>query len=49
MTKNGYNAVALLSILCATVLAALEVTDREVVMGLVVLAGTVVGRGDKNA
>ena len=47
MTRNGYNAIALLSILCATVLTALGTTDREIPMALVVLAGTVVGRGDK--
>ncbi len=49
MTRNGYNAVAVLAIVGAVVLAALEVADREVQMALVVLAGTVVGRGDKSA
>jgi hypothetical protein len=47
MTRTGYNAIALLSIVCATVLTALGTTDRDISMALVVLAGTVVGRGDK--
>lgn len=47
MTKNGYNAVAVLAIFGAVILASLEVADREVQMALVVLAGTVVGRGEK--
>ena len=46
MTKNGYNAIALLSILCATVLTAVGAGDTKMPEALVLLAGTVVGRGD---
>lgn len=47
MTRNGYNAIALLSIVCATVLTALG-SDTKIAEGLVLLAGTVVGRGEKS-
>ena len=48
MTKNGYNAVALLAIVAAVAVSAIN-GDRELAAGLVLLAGTVVGRGDKAA
>ncbi len=46
MTKNGYNAVALLAIVAAVVVNAVT-GDKELSAGFVLLAGTVVGRGDK--
>lgn len=48
MTKNGYNAVALLAIVTAAAVNLLG-GDKELAAGLVLLAGTVVGRGDKAA
>lgn len=48
MTKNGYNAVALLAIVGAVVVSAIH-ADKDLATALVLLAGTVVGRGDKAA
>ena len=46
MTKDGYNLVAALAIVGAVVTALLG-GDKDIATGLVLLAGTVVGRGDK--
>ena len=45
MNTNGYNLLAALSVVCATVIIALG-ADKEIAAALVLLAGTVVGRGN---
>lgn len=47
MTRTGYNIVALAAIAGAVIIAVLD-ADIDLAKGLVLLAGTVVGRGDKS-
>ncbi len=46
MTRTGFNLVALTAIVGAVVVAVLD-ADIDLAKGLVLLAGTVVGRGGK--
>jgi hypothetical protein len=48
MTKHGYNLLAAISVIGAVVLAALD-KDLATVASLIGLAGTLAGRGTKNA
>lgn len=44
MTKTGYNAIAALAVVGAVIVAVLGADDK-ISQGLVLLAGTIVGRG----
>jgi hypothetical protein len=48
MSRNGYNVLACLAIVAAVVVN-IATGDKDLPAALVVLAGTVVGRGDKAA
>lgn len=48
MTKTGYNLVACLALVCA-VATTLMGEDKDLAMAMVVLAGTIVGRGSSEA
>ena len=44
MTKTGYNLVACLALVCAVAISVTQ-GDKDLAYAMVVLSGTVVGRG----